>query len=242
MVTFEPIAEIPTGPVPVPDLVRRIVRGEPTAVWVNELGGVTFRDGDRFVKFNPPNPEIDLREEAARLEWLRGRHPVPELVLVDEDDTGQVLVTRALPGDGAVTPRWRSQPRVAARAIGRGLRMLHDSLPVDECPFDWSVESRGGVDAPPIDRLVVCHGDPCSPNTIIGPDGSFAGHVDLGSLGVADRWADLAVASMSLDWNFDPGWEAEFWNAYGIDPDPERVDYYRRLWNLDDADRFQEPA
>ena len=235
--TFEPIAEIPTGPVEVPALVRRVVRAEPVAVWVNELGGVTFRDGDRFVKFNPPNPEVDLRDEAERLDWLRGRHPVPEVVLVDQDDSGQVLVTRALPGEGAVTPRWRSEPLIAARAIGRGLRRLHDALPVWECPFDWSAESRGGIDPPPIDRLVVCHGDACSPNTLIGDDGEFAGHVDVGALGVADRWADLAVASMSLDWNFDADWESEFWDAYGIAPDPVRIDYYRRLWDLDDAER-----
>src|SRR5262249_13326173 len=42
---------------------------------------------------------------------------------------------------------------------------------------------------PPIDRLVVCHGDTCAPNTLIGDDGRCTGHVDLGALGVADRWA-----------------------------------------------------
>lgn len=73
---------------------------------------------------------------------------------------------------------------------------------------------------PPIDRLVVCHGDACSPNTIIAADGTPVGHVDLGSLGVADRWADLAVASVNLDYNYGPGWEQEFFRAYDIEPDP----------------------
>src|SRR5690606_29792860 len=137
------IAEIPTGPVAVPGLVRSVVRGEPVAVWRNELGGLTFRDGDRFVKFNPPNPEIDLDDERVRLEWLRGRHPVPEVIDVRSDASGQVLVTRAMRGEGAVTPFWRARPRDAARAIGIGLRVLHDTLPADECPFEWSAESRG---------------------------------------------------------------------------------------------------
>ena len=48
---------------------------------------------------------------------------------------------------------------------------------------------------PRIDRLVVCHGDACAPNTLLHDDGRFAAHVDLGSLGVADRWADIAVAA-----------------------------------------------
>jgi kanamycin kinase len=79
---------------------------------------------------------------------------------------------------------------------------------------------------------VVCHGDPCSPNTIGADDGSVAGHVDFDTLGVADRWADLAVATMATQWNYGPGWEDTLLDAYGISADPERTDYYRWLWNL----------
>jgi kanamycin kinase len=66
-------------------------------------------------------------------------------------------------------------------------------------------------------------------------DGRCCGHVDLGELGVADRWADLAVATLSLGWNY-PGrvWDAEFFAAYGVEPDPARIDYYRRLWEPSD--------
>lgn len=60
------------------------------------------------------------------------------------------------------------------------------------------------------------------------------GHVDLGDLGVADRWADLAVATLSLSWNYGGEWEQELLDAYGVDPDRERVEHYRRspskLW------------
>ncbi|WP_443062724.1 phosphotransferase [Streptomyces sp. NBC_00390] len=58
-----------------------------------------------------------------------------------------------------------------------------------------------------MDRLVVCHGDACAPNTVVGDDGTWTGHVDLGTLGAADRWADLAVATWSTQWNYGPGWE-----------------------------------
>lgn len=65
----------------------------------------------------------------------------------------------------------------------------------------------------------------------LGEDGRWTAHVDFGSLGVADRWADIAVATMSLEWNYGPGWDDLFLEAYGIDPDPLRTTYYRALWN-----------
>ena len=83
----------------------------------------------------------------------------------------------------------------------------------------------------PIDRLVVCHADACCPNTLIGDDGRWTAHVDLGLLGLGDRWADIAVASMSTEWNYGPGWEDALIEAYGVEPDRERLSYYRELWN-----------
>jgi kanamycin kinase len=85
---------------------------------------------------------------------------------------------------------------------------------------------------PPVERLVVCHGDTCAPNTLIDDAGRFAGHVDLGALGVADRWADLAIATWSTRWNYGPGWERALLDAYGIAPDDVRTRYYRLLWDL----------
>jgi kanamycin kinase len=226
----------------IPSVVRQLSGNEdPQWVWTNERGGSTFRAGNRFVKWSPRATGLDLEAERLRLEWAIRWHSVPRVLDRGANDEVQWMVTAALPGESAVTEAWLARPLEAARAIGRGLRMLHDTLPVADCPFDWSVETRTGhripvehLCMPPIDRLVVCHGDACSPNTIITPDGSPAGHVDLGSLGVADRWADLAVASMNLDYNFGPNWEDEFFMAYGIERDGERISFYRFLWENED--------
>ena len=88
------------------------------------------------------------------------------------------------------------------------------------------------ADIPPIDRLVICHGDSCAPNTLLTDDGRWSGHVDLGELGVADRWADLAIATWSTEWNYGPGWDNLLLRAYGVPPDPDRTRYYRLLWDL----------
>ncbi len=79
--------------------------------------------------------------------------------------------------------------------------------------------------------LVVCHGDYCLPNVLIH-DGRVSGFVDLGKLGVADRWWDLAVATWSVTWNLGPGWEDLFLVAYGTSRDPDKVAFYRLLYSL----------
>lgn len=93
-----------------------------------------------------------------------------------------------------------------------------------------ALEQAGVI--PPPDKLVVCHGDACAPNTLLNEDGRWSGHVDLGMLGIADRWADLAVATWSAEWNYGPGWDGLLLDSYGIGPDPERTRYYRLLWDL----------
>jgi kanamycin kinase len=84
---------------------------------------------------------------------------------------------------------------------------------------------------PTTEDLVVTHGDYCFPNALI-EGGEVTGYVDLGELGVADRWRDVAVAAWSTNWNVGPGYEDLFLEAYGVAPDPARMTYYRLLWCL----------
>jgi kanamycin kinase len=268
---------IPSDAIVVPDVVRELAGdGLVTPAWRNELGGLTFRvepfASDQlaaqdtaqqrayFVKWSPRTDralaeDVDLADEAARMRWAAPYTPVPQVLEVGADENAEWLATVAIEARSAVDPRWLAEPETAARAIGAGLRALHDALPVDECPWTWSIEDRiagaearaaAGLasdgwsaeararvaDAPDHDRLVVCHGDACAPNTLLADDGAWAAHVDLGSLGVADRWADLAIATYSLGWNFGAGYEHLVYEAYGIEEDPDRVAYYRILWDL----------
>lgn len=237
---------IPLEPVPVPPGVRALAGGATlTPVWLNRLGGVTFRtDDDRYIRWDPQDPELHPAGEVARLLWAAGHITVPEVLAHGEDADNSWLVTAAIPGRSAVDPRWLADPATAVPAVGRGLRALHDALPARDCPFDWGVTARiedaasRGIrvpDAlhtpPPVDRLVVCHGDACCPNTLLDDDGQPVAHVDLGALGRADRWADIAVAAMSTEWNYGPGWGDALVEAYGVAPDRVRMAYYRDLWN-----------
>ena len=247
------LAGVPTGPVDVPETVlaaladEGVANPELTAVWQNSVGGLTFavrpeRGTDEphlFVKWNPLSSGESLAAEADRLGWLAGIHPVPQIVALAATHEDEALITHALPGVSAVDPRWQADPNTALRGLGEGLRKLHE-LPVDDCPFDWGVRHRmiadgipdGAVpEAPPIDKLVVCHGDPCAPNTLLDTSGAFLAHVDTARVGAADRWADLAVMTLSFEWNYKNYDERVFWDAYGVAPDAERIAYYRALWN-----------
>jgi kanamycin kinase len=252
---------------------------EPVPVWRNADGVLTcalYAPGApwpiRYLKWVSPGTRARLHEgsrfdeEAQRLRWAAPFTPVPRVVDVSTGtDAGDWLMTEAVLAQSAVSPTWRSQPSKAVQAIGEGLRAFHDSLPVQECPFSWSVPSRlagaqakynSGYDYPPsgfkqdrhgltpaealrrlhdapaVDQLVVCHGDPCCPNTLVNEEGKWCAHVDLDHLGVADRWADIAVAAWSCEWNYGPQWGAALLDAYGIQPDEERTWFYRLLWDM----------
>ena len=227
------------GDDPVPGIVGQVADGRPVEfVWRNELGGLTFRTGDRYVKWNPTSTGIHLARERDRLEWIWTRHPAPRVVDYGSDGDAEWLVTESLPGGHAVGSAWRARRPEAIRAIATGLRAIH-RIPIDDFPSHWTSEVWVGRTPPalgprpPLDEPVLVHGDACAPNTLITTTGDWAGHVDFGDLAVGDKWADLAVASMSLDWNFGTGHQREFFDSYGIEPDEQRISYYRALWELE---------
>ncbi|MCI9887466.1 aminoglycoside 3'-phosphotransferase [Micrococcales bacterium 31B] len=254
---------IPPSALAPPDRVLALAGGEGLeCVWENNLGGLTFRTvprvgprgvrppnatdttGSRYIKFGPRHLETSFAAEAGRLAWAAPFVTVPRVLEHGGDETHEWMVTAGIPGSSAVEPLWVARPAEAVRALGAGLRALHDSLPVAECPFSWSVADRiaGAVarglsvptallTPPPIDRLVVCHGDACAPNTLLDEAGRACGYVDFGALGVADRWADIAVMALSTEWNYGEGWQRPLVESYGLPWDAERMAFYQQLWN-----------
>ena len=205
------------------------------------------------------DPAEDLRAEADRLVWLQSQGiPVPEVVEADR----RVLVTREVAGRTAADD-WpaTARPRVV-EALARVTRDLH-GLPVEDCPFDrrldvvlpqalaadvdlsdldperlgWSRERLVAellARRPDREDLAVCHGDLCLPNVLVDPDTFVVtGVVDVGRLGVADRWTDLALATRSLAGPSNPQFGApsaeQYLDLYGVQADVVRLDYYRLL-------------
>lgn len=92
----------------------------------------------------------------------------------------------------------------------------------------------------PQENPVLSHGDFCLPN-IFFEDGSLKGYIDLGRMGAADQWQDIALCYRSLKHNYDgmyggkkyEGYEPEmFFDKLGIRPDWEKIRYYILLDEL----------
>lgn len=239
---------------PVPDAVVVLAAGraiEP--VWRNGIGGTTWRlvDGttETYLKIGPRHWEFDVPAHVARLTWVGQYVAAPRVLATGELDSLLWFETAALPGWGAVSEHFAAgspfapPPAEMAEALGRALRTFHDAVPVAACPWTWSVADRIAartlpraeqlVQHPPVDA-VVCHGDACNPNFMLDDDLRCTGYVDLGQLGVADRWADIASATLSLGWNLGPDLTDSFLDGYGLALDQERLTYYRRLWGAEE--------
>lgn len=231
------------------DLIDRYATWQWEQVWATTYAFT--RSGERlFVKLATSGHT--LPDEAQRLRWAADWLPVPEVVEYGTDGETDWLITRALPGVDATRHRWYTEdPGKLAAALGQGLKDFHSRVPPRECPFDFTVltavahvKARLAAGLAPSDKVellldtvpgpgeeVVCHGDYCLPNVMLAGD-RVSGFVDLGALAVADPWWDLATGAWSLGYNVGPGHEAAFFAAYGIDPDPDRLAWYRLLYEL----------
>jgi aminoglycoside phosphotransferase len=108
-----------------------------------------------------------------------------------------------------------------------GLRALDE---LSGCPFPSPFPGAGDA---------VTHGDYCAPNVFIDPGTlRFCGILDLGRLGVGDRYLDLALMVKSLR-GLNPQYGGlpaarRFVELYGGDPDDPRIEHYITLDDTDD--------
>lgn len=85
---------------------------------------------------------------------------------------------------------------------------------------------------------VVCHGDLCLPNVMVNPAShAVTGFVDLGRLGRADRYADIALLLANARGTWDDEDQAQaadelFADVYGISLSPDRRHFYLCLDGL----------
>jgi aminoglycoside phosphotransferase len=93
----------------------------------------------------------------------------------------------------------------------------------------------------PDEDLVFTHGDFCLPN-IFAEDSNITGFIDLGRMGVADKWQDIALCYRSLKHNFEGKYNGGYYydgfspnmlfEKLGIEVDQKKLRYYILLDEL----------
>lgn len=92
---------------------------------------------------------------------------------------------------------------------------------------------------PPLEP-VLSHGDYCLPNIFV-ENGRVSGYIDLGKIGIADKWQDIALCYRSLKHNYCGDYGSErredfketlLFEKLGIEPDWEKIRYYILLDEL----------
>ncbi|MFD8245267.1 APH(3') family aminoglycoside O-phosphotransferase [Nocardia sp. NPDC059691] len=241
-------------PIPLPPPVAALFGEVPSWSYEHEgmSGGVVRVDGAYWLKRGPK-----AVAEYRRLTWLRERGiAVPEVTAFEDD----VLVLADVGAPSLSAGSGGAHAASTGAVLGALLRRLH-SIPVAECPFDGRLDVvlararrnvvEGLVDAddfdddnagstaaeilerllaqrPEREDLVVAHGDFTPPNVLA--NGVL---LDVGGLGVADRYRDLALAVRDLRADFGEAEVTAFFAAYGLaEPDERRLTYYRLLDEL----------
>ncbi len=223
---------------------HQILLGESGAT----LYRVTRTDQTRsYLKIGRSDPNRSLIDEKDRLAWLQDRLPVPHVQLFVQDEQFNYLLMAEIPGIDTSDKVYSGDLPAMVRQLSEGMRLLH-SLPIADCPFDERLavkmaRAQQRMEAglapaalwaeltakrPQDEDLVLTHGDYCLPNIILH-NGVLSGFIDLGRAGVADRYQDLALAVRSLAYNFGEGWAPLLFAAYGIEPDPAKLEFYRLL-------------
>ena len=223
---------------------------------------IETKDEVLFAKTAPVHGANLLSDEVARLIWLgKVGIPTPVVHDFFEDAGQHWLVMSAVPGTDLTHLVQQPEQIIAALAEAlRTLHAIDpatcpfdltmpaklqaakanvDAGWVDETDFgsehdgwtaravfDWVV-----AHPPKTQDLVVAHGDACLPN-FLARGGTFSGMIDVGRLGVADRWQDLALACRSLRSNCGGAAVAPFLAAYGVEWDEPRSDFYNTLDEL----------
>lgn len=186
---------------------------------------------------------------------------VPELVRVFDDGRRGAMLMTALPGAYPQQVRQPTAHVVRHLAQGlRALHDIAAvDCPFDETTAIRLARAReainnGGVDArhfakrnrgrtpqdiyrqlmastPPIEDIVLIHGDAKFDNMLIDDDGEL-GFIDCGHAGRGDRYLDLEAVTGDIEEHFGAQWIEPFAREYGVKLDRPKLMFFSDLYEL----------
>ena len=206
------------GRLPLPDIPVYAVENEMAFTLMSKIRGKMLCDMDYLKQ---PELVIGLAAQGIKMMW-------------------QVDVS----GCPCYTSRLSERLKAAEYNVKNGLVDIENTEPETYGP--------GGFESPeallewlkthrPPEDIALTHGDYCLPN-IFADGNTVSGFIDLGKMGPADRWQDIAIAIRSLGHNFDGRYSdgkrifdfkpQMLLNALDINFDEEKYRYYILLDEL----------
>jgi len=187
-----------------------------------------------------PAPEVVLHGGDERAEWLvvtalEGADASATQLATDPGRLATVLGQHLRRLHDEVDPAQCPFDASTASLVAHARRQVAEGRidPADFQPIHHGLtaeEMLGHVEAVAPDEPtdpVVTHGDYCLPNVILLDDGSLSGVVDVGLLGVGDRYRDIGIGARSIAQNLGGAAVGAFVDGYGLDrPDLARLDAF----------------
>jgi len=94
-----------------------------------------------YLKAATPPMSEELAAERDRLEWLRGKLPVPTVEAFAAADEHTFLLLSEVPGAMACDPVFADDLPALVRLLADGMRQLH-RLDIADCPFDMRLDAQ----------------------------------------------------------------------------------------------------
>lgn len=212
---------------------------------VDPWGGLKAEaDASAWLRGRLPAPEIVFYERADGIDYLLIR-ALPGLPASDDywktnpRRLAEILAEsmRALhnldPADCPFDQRTDTKIREVSQYVRLGLVNADDFDLENVGKTPEEILNQLYTERPLQEDLVVTHGDFCLPNLILD-NWKLSGFIDVGSLGVGDRYQDLALCLRDLVNELNTDRYAKFFfDAYGLTAvDDEKLRYFRLLDEL----------
>jgi aminoglycoside phosphotransferase len=94
-----------------------------------------------YLKIDPRSSKFSLLQEKLRLDWLKNKLPVPEVLMFAEDENNEYLLLSEISGVPAIDDSLKNNIPHIIEQLVNGLKMIHQ-LPIEKCPFDTQLDDK----------------------------------------------------------------------------------------------------
>jgi aminoglycoside phosphotransferase len=132
---------------PIPPELKNLIEGyssQPVTIGCSGARVYYLQAADKpgfYLKAAPAGSGVSFRAEVERLNWLKNRLPVPQVVDYRQSEAGEYLLLSEITGLMACDESLKTRPVEVVKLLAAGLRMLH-SLDINGCPLDSRVDIK----------------------------------------------------------------------------------------------------